>query len=121
LSTGGHYRGGRQERWRFEVSDQQGELIPMKPEPHSPGEWLSGFKMLEFGQSYETKLEMGKYVEPLAPGRYWVRLIYHNSKTIDDRKDISGLIVFRSDPFELIVRPGGVGSQPAVPATREGK
>ncbi len=115
FQTGGDYRSGRQARWRFEVRDEQGRPMPAKPQAGFGGGGISSFSMLQPDKSYETKLEMAKYVEPLAPGRYRVVVLYHNSVTIADVEDISGLIVFRSDPFELIVRPGGIDSQPARP------
>ena len=113
FQTGGDYRSGRQARWRLEVRDEQDRLMPVKPRMGVGGGGISSFGMLQPGKSYETKLEVAKYVEPLAPGRYRAVVLYHNSATIADREDISGLIVSSSDPFELIVRPAGAESPPA--------
>jgi len=112
FQVGGDYRSGRQARWRFEVRDEEGNLTPAKPQSSGRGGGRFLRKMLEFGQSYETKLEMGKYVEPLTPGRYRVTVLYHDWFPIADM-EYPNLILFSSDPFELIVRPGGTDSQPA--------
>jgi len=120
FQVGGDYRSGRQARWRFEVRDEEGNLTPVKPQSGGGGGGKFLRKMLEFRQSYETKLEMGKYVEPLTPGRYRVRVLYHDLYPIADI-DFPNLILFSSDPFELIVRPGGTESQPADLANGENK
>jgi hypothetical protein len=112
LRAGGDYRLGSRAHWRFEVCDERGNLMPVKPLEYDAGGVGSGFRMLEFGQSYETRLEMDEYIEPLAPGRYRVRVLYHDSRPIAGMEDFSGLIVFKSDPFELIVRPAGPHSRP---------
>ncbi len=58
LRAGGDYRLGSRAHWRFEVRDERGNLMPVKPLRYDEGGVGSGFRMLESGQSYETRLEM---------------------------------------------------------------
>jgi hypothetical protein len=100
-------------RGRFEVRDARGALMPLKPE-----QWVSGdpgrfsYGMLKFGESYDVVLELSRYIQPLLPGRDRVVIRYHNSRPIAG-VDHPDLILFSSDPFDLIVKPAGPASRPA--------
>ena len=57
------------------------------------------------GQSYHATLDLGGYVEIQRPGKYTLEVLFHDSEFIADEGDVSGLIVFRTKPITLIVRP----------------
>lgn len=92
--------------------------MPTKSATDVFGDGKFRYEMLDFGRSYETKLEMNRCVDPLAPGRYRVIIWYHNWVCIAYAAH-PNMIVFSSDPFELVVRHGAVGSQPADAGKRE--
>jgi tetratricopeptide (TPR) repeat protein len=102
-TEGGDYRSGRQERWRFEVRDARGDLLPLLGSPSSIGGGLSNVWLLEKGQSWDTTLRMSSFVN-LEPGRYTVRILYHNRLTIADLDSTDGLIMCRSQVFPLHVK-----------------
>jgi hypothetical protein len=111
--VGGDYRSGRQARWRIEVQRSDGSVLPLKPRRGFAGGGISSRRLLAHGESYEAKLDMDDYVGPLTPGLYSVIVRYHDECAIADMEDISRLITFSSDPFELIVHPADVDSGPA--------
>jgi hypothetical protein len=103
---GGDYRSGRQARWRIVVRDNKGVELPEKK--------LSGViieggiyrdENLKHGKTWETTLDVRSFVKIDLPGTYSLQVLYHNTKELADASDISGLIVARSKPIALIVRP----------------
>ena len=61
--------------------------------------------VLEYGQSWETVLNVGSFVRIRQPGTYSLEVLYHDTRAIADESDIRGLIVHRSKPIVLVVRP----------------
>jgi hypothetical protein len=112
IAFGGDYRTGRLARWRFQVHDSKGELLPER-------EWEAGimggggmFQVggLLYGSVWKAELPMGDFVKITKPGEYSVRILYHDHQTIADLDDINGLILCGSKPFKLKV----VKAAPAV-------
>ena len=106
FTDGGEYRSGRQARWRIVVrNDKAAEL----PEKALRGIIIGGGqcqeRVLKYGESWETVLDVRSFVRINQPGTYSLEVLYHNTKTIADESDVSGLIVARSKPIVLVVRP----------------
>lgn len=109
LKHGGDYRSGRHARWRIHVRDAEGKLLAQRPSPSFIGGGIFQDGPLLFGESWETQLPLDRYVRIEKPGKYQVEVLYHNSATIadlDDPAKLEELIVFRSEPLELIVESG---------------
>jgi hypothetical protein len=105
FKEGGDYRSGRQERWRFDVRDVRGKVVPVK-QHRGAGERGGLFHMgvLKHEESWATVLHMRTFIE-LAPGDYTVVVEYHDEAPIAGRADTAGLVVCRSEPFKLHVQP----------------
>lgn len=112
LKWGGDYRTGRYARWRIEVRDAQGKLLPQKPMPslydHPLGMIESGgvygHEVLKPGKSVTARLYLNRYVD-VPPGEYTMRVVYHDRVSIADEEHMLGLIVCRSEPVRLLVQP----------------
>ena len=87
------------------VRDDKGAELPLK----GPGDGSQGgmgtLGDLVPGQSYNTLLDFGGYVEFQRPGKYSLEVLFHSNEWIADEEDLSGLIIFRAKPITLIVRP----------------
>ncbi len=101
---GGDYRGGRQERWRFDVRDAKGNPVPVKPREDPEGGGLSGYSTLKAGESWNTILDMRRFID-LTPGDYTVTVEYHDRQEIASHLHTAGLMLCRSEPFKLHVQP----------------
>jgi tetratricopeptide (TPR) repeat protein len=105
FTDGGNYRSGRQARWRVEARDVTGRLQPMH---HFTGYIIGGGifsrSTLEFGEGWNTSLRMRSFVDSLPPGRYRIRVFYHDHSEIDDLPFAAGLILSASRPFTLSVK-----------------
>ncbi len=104
FTRGGDYRSGRQARWRVEARDAAGKVFPERPQLGGMGGGLVNEGELAPGARWKTSLRMESYVPALPPGRYSIRVLYHDSVCIADEADIDGLIVFSCDPITLTVR-----------------
>ena len=106
FTFGGNYRSGRQARWRLAVVDDKGNTVPTKqPDGLIITGGLSSEGRLKHGESWETVIDMREFIEAPLPGRYQLRVLYHNTRTILYSEDISGLIVCRSDRIAFVVSP----------------
>ncbi len=107
LTLGGDYRSGRQARWRLVVVNEAGE--PLAVRPHEDAVIIMGglyrLGVLKPGESWETVLDMRSFVAAPLPGKYRLEVLYHNTQTIVDMTDLSGLTVFTSPPIPLVVDP----------------
>ncbi|MBI4600586.1 MAG: tetratricopeptide repeat protein [Planctomycetes bacterium] len=108
FTRGGDYRSGRLERWRFDVVDVAENPLPPLPSPDSVHGGLMGFGRLEPGESWETTLEMSKYVDIASPGEHTVRIQYHDHLEIADQTLVDDLILSSSKPLRLVVKPRAV-------------
>lgn len=98
----------RQAKFRFEVRSADGVILKtiLNPslERHFGGLRCDGW--LEFGGQFDTVLYMGDFTNIQTPGEYTVTLLYHARLPIADIEDetkLEKLIVFRSEPFKLVV------------------
>jgi hypothetical protein len=121
IAFGGDYRTGRLARWRFEVHDSKGKLLPER-------EWEEGimggggmFQIgeLTYGNVWKAELPMGDFVKITKPGEYTVRILYHDHQTIADLDDINGLILCGSKPFKLKVVKAAPAIIEVAPGSRE--
>jgi hypothetical protein len=103
MMQGGDYRSGRQARWRLEVHDAKGQLLPQRKNRGIMGGGMFGMATLRHGDSWPTQLPMDSFVQITEPGEYTVRVLYHASETIADRDDVTGLIMCVSKRFKLQV------------------
>jgi len=106
IREGGNNRSGRQARWRFEVRDSTGKLLPTREIVSFIGGGLSTQGFLRFGERWKTVLNMNRFVRIPNPGKYTVRLHYHNTATIVDvptTQDLKNYIVSSSKSFKLNV------------------
>ncbi len=105
FTDGGDYRSGRQARWRLEVTDPHGHVLPQR----SPLDFVRGGiyqeSTLRYGESWTTELNINRFVRIEAPGKYKLRVLYHDHVTIADCDDVAGLIVSVSLPMDLTVEP----------------
>ncbi len=107
FTVGGDYRSGRQARWRIVVRDEKGHELPLRMRLSGIifGGGLFTEQLLAYGTSWETELDLGSFIQPPAPGIYWLEVLYHNTRTIADDADVDGLIASRSKPIRFIVGP----------------
>lgn len=103
-TKGGNYRTGRWARWRFEVRDAAGREMPIIDQYGFFGGGMYVRDTLKPGDSWCATLAMHKYVRPLPPGRYSVRVQYSDRACISEYTDIRGSIVFESKLLHLTVR-----------------
>ena len=106
FTFGGNYRSGRQARWRVWLRDAEGRAVSRRVQRGIiTGGGLSQSGVLRHGESWQTVLDMRRFIMAPAPGRYSLQVLYHDTRTIADSDDRSGLIVCRSDPIPFIVEP----------------
>ena len=105
FTDGGDYRSGRLGRWRFEIRDEKGQMLPVISPFGFGGGGILQKQTLEYGESWETELPLKSYVDIAAPGKYTMRVFYHNGVEIVDRADISDLITSHSAEIKLEVTP----------------
>lgn len=103
FSFGGDYRSGRFARCAFEVKDAKGNLLPPRHWESMMGGGMFQMGDLAFGKTWGTELPMGSYVKITEPGEYTVRIFYHNTESIADYSDLTGVIVCASEPFKITV------------------
>ena len=106
FTEGGNYRSGRQTRWRFEVTDAAGNLLPCRPPAvHLVFGGMYTIGTLRYGESWATHLDMNKFAVVTSLGEYTVRIRYHDNMTIASREDVTGLITSTSLPIKVVVEP----------------
>lgn len=106
FTFGGNYRSGRQARWRLAVVDTEGRWVPRRAQ-HGliTGGGLYERGVLRHGESWETVIDARRFIATPLPGRYTLQVLYHDTRTIADLKDISGLIVSKSAEIPFVVEP----------------
>lgn len=105
FTVGGNYRSGRQSRWRIFVQDEKGKVMPVRRRLLGAEGGMFTEDILEHGKSWETSLDVGKYIEMPSPGKYKLTVLYHNTQTIAGESNVEGLIVSRSKPVPFTVKP----------------
>jgi len=105
IQAGGNDRSGRLARWRFDVRDSDGNVVPPRIHYGALRGGISSRDTLEYGDSWKIKLRMGHYTPITRPGTYTVRILYHDQITIDNRDDVNDLILCASLPIMLTVVP----------------
>jgi hypothetical protein len=106
IQVGGDYRSGRLARWRFEVKDAGGKLMPQCDWFGMMGGGLSTARVLKPNEQMKYELPAANYITPLPPGEYTLRVQFHNRESIADLSDISGLVLVSSKEVRLKVIPG---------------
>jgi hypothetical protein len=105
FTEGGEYRSGRQARWRIVVRDAKGAELPERCRVSFIGGGMFQETILNYGESWETILDLRNFVKIDRPGTYSLEVVYHNTKAIADEPEIIGLLVARSKPIVLVVHP----------------
>ena len=107
LTRGGDGSSDHPGRFRIEVTDVDGNTLPMVD--NRLGRW-GGISLSDFeapGESWYVLLPMENIVKPVKPGHYSVMVLFHNVCWIADKPEplsLDGLIVFRSQPFTMDVK-----------------
>ena len=102
--SGGDYRGGRQERWRFDVRDAKGNVVRVRDRLENEGGGMYGHSILKPGQKWQTVLKVSNFVE-LLPGDYTLRIQYHDDEEIAASSWLGGRIVCQSPEMHLHIQP----------------
>lgn len=104
FDSGGDYRGSnRRNKWRIQVVDGHGHVLPEKEDCDMGG--FSHELELEYGESLPATLRLADYVQIDAPGDYSATVIYHPRLHIACMENADGLICAHSLPIKLIVKP----------------
>ena len=113
FTFGGDYRGGRQARWHLVVTDANGRPVPPRVQHGlrvGGGQFRRG--VLRHGESWETVLDMRRFISTPQPGTYSLQVLYHDNRARADMEDISGLIVSKSARIPFIVEPAVIQLTP---------
>jgi hypothetical protein len=105
VQSGGDYRSGRLERWRVELTDAAGKVVPPSRFYSGIGGGMAWMRNLGPGESFPAALTLLHYCAPLIPGEYQMRVFYHDSQSIASLTNNDGLIVASSAPQSLRVTP----------------
>jgi hypothetical protein len=108
FTEGGDYRTGRQARWRFEVRNAAGEVMPVREYVGDFGGGLYNVSDLKFGEAWRTDLDMASFIPALPPGRYRFTVLYHDSLCISEMSDadaVAALVTCKSEEMSLVVAP----------------
>jgi hypothetical protein len=102
---GGDYRGGRLEKWRFELLDEHSRVVS-GVFLHGGGDGMSTSCSLGYGQktSWNYRFDLRSYLAPPPPGKYWLKALFHNDEHISGLRDVDGLMVTKSDPILIVVK-----------------
>lgn len=88
-----------------------------KPQPFAESDGSPGFVIrsgppsifrrptLRFGDGWTTRLNMEDYLAALRPGKYTFKVLYHNSRIINNTENLDDLICCESREYELSIRP----------------
>jgi hypothetical protein len=105
FTRGGDDRGGRRERWRVLLIDDQGRRA--RDSNFSPfnGGGLATVGPFAYGQVDRDghAFDLRRYVAPSHSGKYQLQLLYHNEFSLANEPDVSGLIVTKSEPIKVII------------------
>ena len=104
FTLGGNYRRGRQSRWRVLVEDEKGKAVTSRRLDSLMGGGIFQEGILEHGESWETTLNVRRFIEVPPPGKYKLTIYYHNTRTIDTT-GVEKLVVSRSKTVPFIVLP----------------
>jgi len=105
LAQGGDYRTGRFTRVRFDVQREDGTVVPPLPDQGGFGGGMFNYVDLRPYERWVFSSQLRQYAPALLPGRYRVRVQYHDSESIASYRDVRPLAVVESAEFELLVYP----------------
>ena len=110
-TLGGDYRGGRSERWRIELTDRRGERVPDSNFTSFLGGGILHPEKIGFGaQTSPTNLYARAFVSPPKSGRYRMQVL-HAGEYIATDPDLEGIMVWKSEPVDVIVENRGFARQ----------
>ncbi len=93
----GDYRSGRQTRWRIELHDSNGKPVePITTTERSMDGGMTSRATLDPKGTWETRLVLSRYIQPLAPGKYTLRVLYHDHLDIANQPSNEGLVLSAS-------------------------
>ena len=113
FTRGGDYRGGRRERWRAILTDEHGCLVRDSNFQSMIGGGIASLGPFAFGETDPDghAFDLRRYVAPARSGKYHLQFFYHNERDLASDPDMTGLIVTKSNPLDVII---------AVPARHRG-
>jgi hypothetical protein len=105
FTRGGDYRGGRRERWRAVLTDQHGRAVRDSNYQSFIGGGIASIGPFAFGEVDENRhaFDLRRYVAPPRSGNYRLQLFYHNELNLADEPDLTGLIVTKSEPLDVMI------------------
>jgi hypothetical protein len=107
---GGDDRGGRRARWRIHLYDAAGNRVRDARFLSRGGGGIITVGSMARGEEYRFELDARSYVSPPPEGEYTLELVHANDG-ISHRSDLTGRIVFRSEPIKVRVRRPAKGSR----------
>ena len=93
----------RHNRYRLEITDAAGRMLPEREEFDLGG--FVGREVLRSHESYSMPLQIGAYVQIDKPGTYTMTVQYHPTASLAYLSSVNGLIYCQSMPIKLIVDP----------------
>jgi hypothetical protein len=105
FTRGGDYRGGRRERWRATLTDEWGRAVRDSNFQSWIGGGIASLGPFEFGavDADGHAFDLRRYVAPARSGKYRLQLFYHNQLNLADEPDMTGLIVMKSKPLDVVI------------------
>ena len=104
FTVAGDNRSGRWARFHVQIKNSDtGELLDILPPPSWIGGGIVNNKQLHFREGWHTKIYVQDYVNTLTPGKYLLKVFYHNERTIDRIRPLTDLIFCESDEYRLLV------------------
>ena len=109
---GGNYRHGRRESLGFDVTDDEGQVMPVVVPRFMRGGMIHHVE-LKPGEQWRQQVPLASFCKNLVPARYHVRATYAFGYYLGCIQDKSNVFTIRSEPLLLTVRPREVTVTPA--------
>jgi hypothetical protein len=106
FTRGGDYRGGRRERWRVVLTDEQGRVVRDSNFASFIGGGIASVGPFAFGETDADghAFDLRRYVAPDRSGRYQLQFVFHNELDLASEPDLAGLIVTKSQPIDVLIQ-----------------
>jgi len=101
--------------WQLRLLDKTGRCMPLADKVQATG-GFAGFRTLDFGWKDECDrpLDLRSYVEQPPPGKYQLQAVFCTVDIATD-PELTGLIVQRSEPVDIIVTKSGPAGAAVIP------
>lgn len=105
LTEGGSYRNGRFARLAVEMAAADGSPVPMLPSTSGMGGGMSTTRSLAPGEERVVGCDLSRYVAPPMPGRYTLRVHYHDETDISDVQHPRAYFTVATKSVVVVVEP----------------